>query len=171
MKGIEPIRGFDFHCHVDLYPDPTRVIAACERKGIVTLAVTTTPKAWLQNRRWTRGSRYVFPALGLHPELVGERHHEIALLEEHMKESHLIGEIGLDGSRQYQKSWQAQVEVFTRALAAAQHLGGRVLSIHSRRAGKQGGGISKGVHDCGPRLADFALVLGIYNRWPQGQRV
>lgn len=134
MKGIEPIRGFDFHCHVDLYPDPTRVIAACERKGIVTLAVTTTPKAWLQNRRWTRGSRYVFPALGLHPELVGERHHEIALLEEHMKESRLIGEIGLDGSRQYQKSWQAQVEVFTRALAAAQHLGGRVLSIHSRRA-------------------------------------
>lgn len=137
MKGIEPIRGFDFHCHVDLYSNPTAVIGECERKGIVTLAVTTTPRAWFQNRLWTRGSRYVFPALGLHPELVGERHHEIALLEENMKESSLIGEIGLDGSPRHQESWKAQVDVFTRALAAAQHLGGRVLSIHSRRAARK----------------------------------
>lgn len=134
VKYSEPIRGIDFHCHVDLYPNPTEVIAACEREQIATLAVTTTPKAWPQNRRWTEGSRYVFSALGLHPELVGERHREIALLEEYIKESHFIGEIGLDGSPQYYKHWQVQVEIFTRALEAAQRLGRRIVSIHSRRA-------------------------------------
>lgn len=137
MNDDQEIRGFDFHCHIDLYPDPAKVIAACEKKRIVTFAVTTTPKAWPQNRQWAEGSRYLYPAPGLHPELAGERHREIALLEEYMKESRLIGEIGLDGGPQYRKSRPAQEEVFARALTAAQRLGGRVVSIHSRRAANE----------------------------------
>lgn len=128
------VRGFDFHCHVDLYPDPAAMIAACQEQRIVTLAVTTTPKAWPQNRQWTQTSHYVHAAPGLHPELVGERHHETAMLEEHMKNSRLVGEIGLDGSPKHRKSWRLQMEVFVRALKRAQRLGGRVVSIHSRRA-------------------------------------
>lgn len=125
---------FDFHCHIDLLPDPAAAIIACERERVMTLAVTTTPKAWPQNRRWTAASSYVHAAVGLHPELVGERHGEIGLLEEYIEQSRLVGEIGLDGSPQYRKSWQMQGQVFTRALKRAQQLGGRVLSIHSRRA-------------------------------------
>lgn len=128
------VRGFDFHCHVDLFTDPTATIATCERHRIVTLAVTTTPKAWTQNRRWMAGNRYVHPAVGLHPELAAERHSEIALLETLLPDTPFIGEIGLDGSRQHRRSWQVQREVFIRALDAAQRLGGRVASIHSRRA-------------------------------------
>lgn len=129
--------GFDFHCHIDLFPDPSAIIAACERSCIVTLAVTTTPKAWAQNRQWTAGSRYVHAALGLHPELAGERHHEIALLERLMPDTHFVGEIGLDGSPQHRKSWQLQKEIFIRTLKASQRLGGRVMSIHSRRAASE----------------------------------
>lgn len=132
-----PTRGFDFHCHVDLLPDPIATIATCERDRIFTLAVTTTPKAWAQNCRWTAGSPYVHAALGLHPELVGERHTEIDLLERLVTETVFIGEIGLDGSHQYRDSWQVQREVFIRALSAAQRLGGRVASIHSRRAARE----------------------------------
>lgn len=132
-----PARGFDFHCHVDLLPDPMATIAACERGRIFTLAVTTTPKAWAQNRRWTAGCRYVHAALGLHPELAGERHTEIDLLERLMTETAFIGEIGLDGSPQHRNSWQVQREVFIRTLSAAQRLGGRVASIHSRRAARE----------------------------------
>jgi len=137
MKDGQAIRGFDFHCHVDLISDPAAMIAACEKEQIVTLAVTTTPKAWPQNRRWAEKSRYVYAAPGLHPELAGERHGEIALLEEYMKESRLIGEIGLDGSPRHRKSWPVQMEVFVRALACAQRLGGRVVSMHSRRAANE----------------------------------
>lgn len=137
MNKATTARGFDFHCHLDLYPDPERMIGSCERNRIVTLSVTTTPKAWPQNRKWTTQSTYVHTAVGLHPEVVGERYTELPLLEEYMKESRLVGEIGLDGSPQHRKSWNNQITVFARALAAAEHLGGRVVSIHSRRAANE----------------------------------
>jgi TatD DNase family protein len=129
--------GFDFHCHVDLFPDPAATIAECERNRIITLAVTTTPKAWAQNRQWTTDSVYVYPAVGLHPELASQRHGEAELLEQLMPNAPFVGEIGLDGSPQHRKSWQMQKEVFVRALNAAQRLGGRVASIHSRRAARE----------------------------------
>lgn len=131
--GIK-FRGFDFHCHVDLHPNPAGLIQECGEQGIVVLAVTTTPKAWTQNRKWTDKSRYVYSAIGLHPELVGERFEEIALLEDCMDQTPLVGEVGLDGSPRYIMSWDRQLEVFSRVLKRANELGNRVLSIHSRRA-------------------------------------
>jgi TatD DNase family protein len=130
-------RGFDFHCHLDLYPDPLAMLTSCAENRIVTLAVTTTPKAWPQNRKWAAGNAYVLTAVGLHPEVVGDRHGELTLLEEYMKDSPLVGEIGLDGSPKYKSSWNGQVEVFGRALATAQRLGRRVVSVHSRRAANE----------------------------------
>lgn len=137
MNEVTMARGFDFHCHLDLYPDPVAMIASCEKNRIVTLAVTTTPKAWRQNRKWTARSVYAHAAVGLHPEVVGGRYGELSLLEEYMQESRLIGEIGLDGSPQHRKSWDNQMTVFVRALTTAQRLGGRVVSIHSRRAANE----------------------------------
>lgn len=128
--------GFDFHFHADLFPDPAAVVAACERARIVTLAVTTTPQAWNQNRLWTAASRYVHAAVGLHPELIAERRVEIDLLEALMKETPFVGEIGLDGSPQHRRSYVEQKDAFARALTAAERLGGKVLSIHSRRAAR-----------------------------------
>ena len=128
------IRGFDFHCHIDLHPDPTALIARCERERVAVLAVTTTPRAWPQNRLWMRESSYVHAAVGLHPELVAERYAEIDLLEQCIGESRLVGEVGLDGSPQHRGSYEQQREVFARALAASQRHRGRVVTIHSRRA-------------------------------------
>jgi len=130
------VRGFDFHCHIDLFPDPAATIAACEAARIVTLAVTTTPKAWGQNRKWTAGKRYVHAALGLHPELVADRHGEIELLEQLIAETTFIGEIGLDGSLPHRVSLPIQRDILRRTIQQADRLGGRVLSIHSRRAAK-----------------------------------
>jgi TatD DNase family protein len=129
--------GFDFHCHVDLFPDPAALIADCDRSRIVTLAVTTTPKAWTQNRRWTERSSFVIPAIGLHPELADQRRAEIALLEQLMAETPFVGEIGLDGSSPHRNTLPIQKAVFSRALRSAQRLGARVLTIHSRRAGRE----------------------------------
>lgn len=129
--------GFDFHCHVDLFPNPEALIAQCDRDQIMTLAVTTTPKAWEQNRLWTEHSRCVLPAVGLHPELVGQRYAEIALLEDIMAETPFVGEIGLDGSAKYRNTLSTQKDVFSRALRSAQRLGARILSIHSRGAARE----------------------------------
>lgn len=137
MSTITDIQGVDFHCHIDLFPNPPDMVSSCEDNQILTLAVTTTPKAWPQNRKWTDPSYYVYSALGLHPELVGQRYDEINLLEDWMDQTRLVGEIGLDGSPNHRKSWEKQTEVFSRALKRANDLGGRVLSIHSRRAANE----------------------------------
>lgn len=134
MSEALPARGYDFHCHVDLLPAPAAFIDACDRQRLVTIAVTTTPKAWPQNRQWTSNSRYVHAAAGLHPELAGARHGEIGLLESIMKETTFVGEVGLDGRAEHRQTWAAQIEVFTRVLEQADRLGGRVISVHSRAA-------------------------------------
>ena len=134
MTTNERVHGFDFHCHVDLHPNPAEIVARCETARVAVVAVTTTPRAWEQNELWTRNSRYVHAAAGLHPELVAARHSEIAILERAIRHTRLVGEVGLDGSRQHQHSYQKQKEVFLQALDAAQRYGNRVMSIHCRRA-------------------------------------
>ncbi len=136
MTDENRIRSFDFHCHVDLDSNPPDLIQKCEKYQVAVLAVTTTPKAWPQNLEWTRRSRYVHAAVGLHPELVGERFSEIELLEQRIADTHLVGEIGLDGGSKYRSLYAKQKEVFERALVAANKHGDRVISIHSRKAAR-----------------------------------
>lgn len=128
------IRGFDFHCHIDLHPDPAALIARCEQERVAVLAVTTTPRALPQNRLWMRDSSYVHAAVGLHPELVADRYAEIDLLEQRISECRLVGEVGLDGSAKHRGSYERQKEVFARALVTSQMHRGRVVTIHSRGA-------------------------------------
>lgn len=124
----------DFHCHADLYSDPTAVLDEAEKKGVYLLAVTTTPLAWKGMKRLLSGRRRMNIAAGLHPELVAERFSEISLLEGLISHARYVGEVGLDGGPASRSSFRQQDEVFRRVLKRCVTLGGRVLSIHSRSA-------------------------------------
>lgn len=124
----------DFHCHLDLFPDHALAIAECERARVYTLAVTTTPLAWPRNQELTSKTKYVRAALGLHPQLVSERAHEISLWESHLAETRYIGEVGIDAGPQYHRSLPKQKEVFERVLECCAEAGGKILSVHSVRA-------------------------------------
>jgi TatD DNase family protein len=128
--------GFDFHCHVDLHKDPKAVIARCDAEKVFTVAVTTTSRAYPTNAEWAADSGYVVPAIGLHPEVAGDRFDELPLLLSGIKRSAFVGEVGLDGSPQHKQSYPKQQEVFGQALKAAQAEGGKVVTIHSRRAAR-----------------------------------
>ena len=132
--GEPAVRSFDFHCHLDLDKNPPATFKRCASEKIVAIAVTTTPKAWRQNLEWAAGNPFVHVAAGLHPELVQQRYSELPLLEACIAESRFVGEVGLDGSPQHRSSYGKQIEVFDRALQAANSAGGRVITIHSRRA-------------------------------------
>lgn len=127
----------DFHCHIDLYPDPASVLARLAREKIYVLAVTTTPLAWNGTRRLVGDTPRVRVALGLHPQVVAERHAEIDLLCSLIPETPYVGEIGLDGSDGYTESFSVQQRVLAKALAACATNGGRIISLHSRRAAKE----------------------------------
>lgn len=124
----------DFHCHIDLYPDPYAVLNGIDARGTYVLAVTTTPKAWRGTTKLVGDRKRVRVALGLHPEVVAERHQEIALLCGLLPETKYVGEIGIDGSPAHRQSLELQVIVFERILLECSRLGGRVMSIHSRGA-------------------------------------
>lgn len=137
MSVTTLVRAFDFHCHVDLFRDPRKQIAVYESEQIFVLAVTTTPKAWKQNAAWTANSQYVQAAAGLHPELMGERYGELAILQALVAQAPFIGEIGLDGTREHRGTLEKQKGAFRSILREANRIGQRVLSIHSRRAGTE----------------------------------
>jgi TatD DNase family protein len=123
----------DFHCHLDLYPDLNTAVKEAEDAGVYTLAVTTTPKAWPRNFELTRLTRHVRAGLGLHPQLVAERHAEIALWENYLPQTRYVGEVGLDAGPQYYRSFELQKQVFERILKECAKAGGKVLSVHSVR--------------------------------------
>lgn len=133
----DDIRGVDFHCHLDLYPDFPANIQECERASIATLAVTTTPKAYQRNEALTRSTVHVRAALGLHPQLVAQRADELGLFEKLLPCTRYVGEVGLDAGRQHYGSFNQQTEVFTAILQLCAQAGGKILSVHSIRSAGQ----------------------------------
>jgi TatD DNase family protein len=123
----------DFHCHLDLYPEPQKVRDESVSRGLYLLSITTTPSAWKGTSALARSTR-IRTALGLHPQLAHERKHELPLFDQFLSETRYVGEIGLDGAPEYRDSWMSQIAVFEHILQSCRSVGGRILSIHSRRA-------------------------------------
>ena len=124
----------DFHCHVDLYPDPHAVVEECIRREIYVLSVTTTPSAWHGTSALSEGSMRIRTGLGLHPQLAHERKRELPLFDRLLPQTRYVGEVGLDGGVESKPHWSDQLTVFEHILDACVSAGGRILSIHSRRA-------------------------------------
>jgi TatD DNase family protein len=127
----------DYHCHLDLYPDFEEKFSQCNSARIATLAVTTTPKAWPRNKDLGAQSSYVRVALGLHPQLVGERAGELRIFENYLSETRFIGEVGLDAGPRYYGTFSEQKRVFQRVLELCADAGDKILSIHSVRATRE----------------------------------
>ena len=126
----------DFHCHLDLYQDFESIILECEESGIQTLTVTTTPKAWPRNLTLTQNTQFVRAALGLHPQLIAERSDEINIWETYLPQARYIGEVGLDASPRFYKSFELQKKIFEKMLQTCKHAGEKIISVHSVRTAK-----------------------------------
>lgn len=133
MDDLEPSL-VDYHCHLDLYPDYEAQFRACAESRIATLAVTTTPRAWPRNRELAEAFPFVRAGIGLHPQIVETHAHELSLFERHLPESRHVGEVGLDASPSFFKSYEKQRQVFDSVLTMCAGAGGKIVSIHSVRA-------------------------------------
>ncbi|MBX3221906.1 MAG: TatD family hydrolase [Labilithrix sp.] len=124
----------DAHCHVDLFPSPAELVAEANAERVFTIAVTNAPFVFDHTRSLARGSALVHPALGLHPELVHSHGRQLATLCERLEEVRFVGEVGLDYSTSDHALRAEQRRVFDAVLEACARVGGKVLTIHSRRA-------------------------------------
>lgn len=122
----------DMHCHLDLYPNPFVVARQCKSHGLYVLSVTTTPKAWHTTSRLTSDNPRIRTALGFHPQLAHERYKELELFDALLPDAKYVGEIGLDGGKDFKKHWDIQLKIFRHILRSLEDAGGRVMSIHSR---------------------------------------
>jgi TatD DNase family protein len=124
----------DFHCHLDLFPDPKVVVTECVRRNLKVLSVTTTPSAWKGTSVLVSDVSQIHTALGLHPQLAQERYKELQLFDGLLAGTRYVGEVGLDGALEFRAGWPAQIRVFEHILQCCRDSGGRIMSIHSRRA-------------------------------------
>lgn len=124
----------DTHCHVDLYPDAGPILAAAEAHRVLVVAVTNAPGVYFHTRRLAERCPFLLPAAGLHPELVATHGHEIDRLLPLLEETRFVGEVGLDYVTTDQSLRGRQRQVFTRVLDRCAELGGKVVTVHSRRA-------------------------------------
>jgi TatD DNase family protein len=124
----------DMHCHLDLYAEPQNVVNNCKEKEIYVLSVTTTPKAWSGTRMIVEGIDKIWTSLGLHPQLAHERYNELEIFDDILPDTTFIGEVGLDGGKNYRSHYKRQKEVFRHILMNVQRAGGRIMTIHSQHA-------------------------------------
>ena len=122
----------DMHCHLDLYRDAFQVAEVCAQKGLYVLSVTTTPEAWDGTKKLEEGRKRIRTALGLHPQLAHQRSPEVELFDHLLPQAKYVGEIGLDGSKEFKGHWQVQLKVFRHVLQSVHRSGGRIMSIPSR---------------------------------------
>ena len=117
---------------MDLYPDPFQVAEICDQKGMYVLSVTTTPNAWNGTNKLSICHDRIKTALGLHPQLAHQRYKELELFDRILPSTKYVGEIGLDGSKEFKEHWSVQLKVFRHILRSINENGGRIMSLHSR---------------------------------------
>ena len=124
----------DTHCHVDLYDDPSAVIAEAESRGMTVVAVTNAPFVFDACRTLTQNAETVHAAVGLHPELVGEYGHQVSDLLAQLEDVRFVGEIGIDYRVTAAHTHERQREVFRAIVQGCASLPDTVMTVHSRGA-------------------------------------
>ena len=114
--------------------DPENAVKELEALKANVLSVTTIPKAFPKTSRLVNRDGRIRTALGYHPQLVGERPNEMPLFERMLHETQYVGEVGLDGGKEFAKSKNSQAEVFASILSLCSAQGSKIISIHSRHA-------------------------------------
>jgi TatD DNase family protein len=127
----------DFHSHLDLYPDFPKILDECQANNVATLAVTTTPFAYPRNLEAAAGYPLIKTALGLHPQIVGQRHASITEFERLSSNARFIGEVGLDAGPTFYRTFSDQERIFRRIASICAEQGGKVLTVHSVRSAKK----------------------------------
>lgn len=124
----------DFHSHLDLYQNGLVLARETNTRNKFTLAVTTSPRAYVATSRVFAGLENIKVGLGLHPEVASAKAMELDQLVGSVANARFIGEVGLDGSVRFRASLTLQERIFRAALAECSRQGGRVISVHSRGA-------------------------------------
>jgi TatD DNase family protein len=126
----------DAHCHLDLLKGIQKLAREEDLMGIKTITVTNSPAFYGANLNLFSAAKNIRVALGLHPELASQ-HRYVSNMKELIANSRFVGEIGLDGSTDFQVSFAAQLSNFQSVLEEVAKFQDKILTVHSRNAAEQ----------------------------------
>lgn len=124
----------DTHFHLDLWNKPPEIFSEIETQKIYTIAVTNTPSVYYYTEQLTNSSRYVRPAIGLHPELAVDRLGELDLFKEILPKTRYVGEVGLDYVAITESVKKTQRKVFETIIQECWEQKNKIVTVHSRRS-------------------------------------
>jgi TatD DNase family protein len=124
----------DTHCHLDLMKDIQNNPYAEDTLPIKTISVTNAPFLFSANQELFKNCKNIRIALGMHPELISRYSGQISEFVKYIRYTKYIGEIGLDGSKDFQNHYNLQKSVFEQILGICKQANGKILTIHSRNA-------------------------------------
>lgn len=126
----------DTHCHIDLYPNPTKVLQNCVKADITVLAMTNLPSHFEMGYSHFQSLRKIRLALGMHPLMADSHKKEFGLFLKNISKTSYIGEVGLDFSKEGLSTKDIQIDTFSKILKEVSGQK-KILSIHSRKAEKE----------------------------------
>lgn len=125
----------DTHCHIDLYPNPQKVLQDSVQANITVLAMTNLPSHFEMGYPHFRTLKNIRLALGMHPLMADSDKNMFDLFLKNIDKTSYIGEIGLDFSKEGISTKDIQLDVFSSILKVVSGQK-KILSIHSRKAEK-----------------------------------
>lgn len=126
----------DTHCHLDLFKDIQNNVNREDNLGIKTITVTNSPSFYEPNVQLFASCKNIRVAIGLHPELIGQFHQTLPIMEKLIFQSRFIGEIGMDGSKEYIKTYSQQLTILKSILIKIKESGNKILTVHTRNAAR-----------------------------------
>ncbi len=126
---------FDTHFHLDLFETQEELIREIEANQIYTIAVTNLPVLF-KKLNDSLSSKFIRPALGFHPELLGQYKHQIPQMWSLLNETKYIGEVGLD-FKTGKDFKELQISFFTELIERSNIFGDKILTVHSRQSANE----------------------------------
>ncbi|PYF74100.1 Qat anti-phage system TatD family nuclease QatD [Pedobacter nutrimenti] len=126
----------DTHCHIDLYPNPRKVLQDSVKANITVLAMTNLPSHFEMGYSHFQSLRKIRLALGMHPLMADSHKKEFDLFLKNIDKTSFIGEVGLDFSKEGIPTKYIQLDTFSKILKVVSGQK-KIISVHSRKAEKE----------------------------------
>ena len=126
----------DFHSHFDFYKDDELevMINDVDKNNIKVVACSMDLKSYDKNIKIAKMSKNIIPIFGVHPWSVKSNLDDLSLYDDLVKETKIIGEVGLDFYWVKEKeTYKNQIEVFRYFLKNSKKYD-KFLNIHTKGA-------------------------------------
>lgn len=126
----------DFHSHLDFYKDHElpKVYDDINKNNIKVIACSMDEESYKKNISFSKICNNIIPIFGVHPWSVTKEIPNLDVYDDYIKNSKMIGEVGLDFHWVEDKStFEPQIEVFKHFVKKAKTYN-KFLNIHTKGA-------------------------------------